>query len=151
MTGYGLAFPHNSKHKTRFNDMLLEYKENGDLERLSRWPGGHYLKTVMIKCWQVLASRCVQAKHAGEESQRAPLHRSVPVCIPPSRSWYQHSSFHFIPRFSHAFLVIRDHILHLFAAAGAHLCPLRAPGDHQQPRHQQAQLLRYGQVRRVLL
>ena len=36
MTGYGLAFPHNSKHKTRFNDMLLEYKENGDLERLSR-------------------------------------------------------------------------------------------------------------------
>ena len=37
MTGYGLAFPHNSKHKTRFNDMLLEYRENGDLERLSRY------------------------------------------------------------------------------------------------------------------
>ena len=37
MTGYGLAFPHNSKHKTKFNDMLLEYKENGDLERLSRY------------------------------------------------------------------------------------------------------------------
>ena len=26
MTGYGLAFPHNSKHRARFNDMLLEYK-----------------------------------------------------------------------------------------------------------------------------
>lgn len=37
MTGYGLAFPLNSKHKARFNDMLLEYKENGDLERLSRY------------------------------------------------------------------------------------------------------------------
>ena len=36
MTGYGLAFPHNSKHATRFNDKLLDYKVNGDLERLSR-------------------------------------------------------------------------------------------------------------------
>ena len=44
MTGYGLAFPHNSKHKTRFNDMLLEYKENGDLERLSRWPAEYVFK-----------------------------------------------------------------------------------------------------------
>lgn len=37
MTGYGLAFPLNSKHKNKFNEMLLEYRENGDLERLSRY------------------------------------------------------------------------------------------------------------------
>ena len=37
MTGYGLAFPTNSKQKDKFNDMLLEYRENGDLERLSRY------------------------------------------------------------------------------------------------------------------
>ena len=37
MTGYGLAFPLNSKHKSKFNEMLLEYRENGDLERLSRY------------------------------------------------------------------------------------------------------------------
>ena len=36
MTGYGLAFPQNSKFKTMFNEMLLEYRENGDLERLGR-------------------------------------------------------------------------------------------------------------------
>ena len=37
MTGYGLAFPHNSKHRSKFNEQLLEYRENGDLERLSRY------------------------------------------------------------------------------------------------------------------
>ena len=37
MTGYGLAFPVNSKHRSKFNEMLLEYRENGDLERLSRY------------------------------------------------------------------------------------------------------------------
>ena len=37
MTGYGLAFPHNSKHRSKFNSQLLEYRENGDLERLSRY------------------------------------------------------------------------------------------------------------------
>ena len=67
MTGYGLAFPHNSKHKTRFNDMLLEYKENGDLERLSRWAAEYSLKFSSTD-FKILASRCVQAKHAGEES-----------------------------------------------------------------------------------
>ena len=36
MTGYGLAFPQNSKYKIMFNEMLLEYRENGDLERLGR-------------------------------------------------------------------------------------------------------------------
>ena len=36
MTGYGLAFPLNSKYKNKFNEMLLEYRENGDLERLGR-------------------------------------------------------------------------------------------------------------------
>ena len=37
MTGYGLAFPVNSKQRNKFNEMLLEYRENGDLERLSRY------------------------------------------------------------------------------------------------------------------
>jgi hypothetical protein len=37
MTGYGLAFPTNSKYKSKFNEKLLEYRENGDLERLGRF------------------------------------------------------------------------------------------------------------------
>ena len=36
MTGFGLAVPLNSKQKSKFNEMLLEYRENGDLERLGR-------------------------------------------------------------------------------------------------------------------
>ena len=30
MTGYGLAFPLNSKHKAKFNEKLLEYRFNGN-------------------------------------------------------------------------------------------------------------------------
>ena len=30
MTGYGLAFPLNSKHKAKFNEKLLEYRFNHD-------------------------------------------------------------------------------------------------------------------------
>jgi len=37
MTGYGLAFPLHSKYKAKFNEKLLEYRENGDLERLGRF------------------------------------------------------------------------------------------------------------------
>lgn len=36
-TGYGLAFPRNSKYLPQFNKYLMEYKENGDLERLRRF------------------------------------------------------------------------------------------------------------------
>ncbi|XP_060534874.1 glutamate receptor ionotropic, NMDA 2B [Cylas formicarius] len=37
MTGYGLAFPRNSKYLKMFNRRLLDFRENGDLERLRRY------------------------------------------------------------------------------------------------------------------
>ncbi|XP_043290042.1 glutamate receptor ionotropic, NMDA 2B isoform X2 [Venturia canescens] len=37
MTGYGLAFARNSKYLPMFNKRLLDYRENGDLERLRRY------------------------------------------------------------------------------------------------------------------
>ncbi|KAK4877551.1 hypothetical protein RN001_010057 [Aquatica leii] len=36
-TGYGLAFPRNSKYLKMFNKRLLDFRENGDLERLRRY------------------------------------------------------------------------------------------------------------------
>jgi ionotropic glutamate receptor NMDA 2B len=37
MTGYGLAFSRNSKYVGMFNKRLLEFRANGDLERLRRY------------------------------------------------------------------------------------------------------------------
>jgi len=37
MTGYGVAFPRNSKYFTSFNKKIMDYSENGDLERLRRF------------------------------------------------------------------------------------------------------------------
>ena len=37
MTGYGLAFSRNSKYVAMFNKRLLEFRANGDLERLRRY------------------------------------------------------------------------------------------------------------------
>ncbi|CAH0546708.1 unnamed protein product [Brassicogethes aeneus] len=37
MTGYGLAFPRNSKYIKMFNKRMLDFRENGDLERLRRY------------------------------------------------------------------------------------------------------------------
>ncbi|CAH1110304.1 unnamed protein product [Psylliodes chrysocephalus] len=37
MTGYGMAFPRNSKYLKMFNKRLLDFRENGDLERLRRY------------------------------------------------------------------------------------------------------------------
>ena len=37
MTGYGLAFPRNSKYVKMFNKKMLDFRENGDLERLRRY------------------------------------------------------------------------------------------------------------------
>lgn len=37
MTGYGIAFPRNSKYLKMFNKRLLDFRENGDLERLRRY------------------------------------------------------------------------------------------------------------------
>lgn len=36
-TGYGLAFSRNSKYVDMFNKRLLEFRANGDLERLRRY------------------------------------------------------------------------------------------------------------------
>ncbi|XP_065160773.1 glutamate receptor ionotropic, NMDA 2B-like isoform X2 [Atheta coriaria] len=52
MTGYGLAFPRNSKYIKMFNKKMLDFRENGDLERLRRYwmtgtckPGAREVKT----------------------------------------------------------------------------------------------------------
>ncbi|XP_023326378.1 glutamate receptor ionotropic, NMDA 2B isoform X2 [Eurytemora carolleeae] len=37
MTGYGVAFPRHSKHFPNFNKKVMDYSENGDLERLRRF------------------------------------------------------------------------------------------------------------------
>ena len=37
MTGYGVAFPKQSKWLPQFNEKLMSYRENGDLERLHRF------------------------------------------------------------------------------------------------------------------
>nr|XP_053626918.1 LOW QUALITY PROTEIN: glutamate receptor ionotropic, NMDA 2B-like [Cherax quadricarinatus] len=37
MSGYGLAFPRGSKYLTLFNNKLMSYKDNGDIERLQRF------------------------------------------------------------------------------------------------------------------
>ncbi|XP_067004151.1 glutamate receptor ionotropic, NMDA 2B [Anabrus simplex] len=37
MTGYGIAFSRNSKYVQMFNKRLLDFRENGDLERLRRY------------------------------------------------------------------------------------------------------------------
>eukprot|EP00095_Tigriopus_kingsejongensis_P007247 maker-scaffold852_size88784-snap-gene-0.15 protein:Tk07247 transcript:maker-scaffold852_size88784-snap-gene-0.15-mRNA-1 annotation:"Glutamate" len=36
-TGYGIGFPRNSKHFQSINNRIVEYEENGDLERLRRF------------------------------------------------------------------------------------------------------------------
>nr|APF30038.1 ionotropic glutamate receptor NMDA 2A [Homarus americanus] len=37
MTGYGIAFPRGSKHTSHFNEKLMSYKDNGDMERIQRF------------------------------------------------------------------------------------------------------------------
>lgn len=37
MTGYGVAFPKGSKWIPHFNEYLMKYRENGDLERMQRF------------------------------------------------------------------------------------------------------------------
>ncbi|XP_043229928.1 glutamate receptor ionotropic, NMDA 2B-like [Amphibalanus amphitrite] len=37
MTGYGVGFPRNSKHIDAFNERIMHYRQNGDLERLHRF------------------------------------------------------------------------------------------------------------------
>jgi hypothetical protein len=37
MTGYGVGFPKGSKWIDSFNNYLMRYRENGDLERMQRF------------------------------------------------------------------------------------------------------------------
>jgi len=37
MTGYGVGFPKGSDWITSFNEQLMRYRENGDLERMQRF------------------------------------------------------------------------------------------------------------------
>lgn len=44
MTGYGVGFPKGSKWIPAFNEFLMRYRENGDLERMQRfWFTGTYV------------------------------------------------------------------------------------------------------------
>ena len=36
MTGYGVAFPRNSKYFTSFNKKIMDYSENGNKDRLKK-------------------------------------------------------------------------------------------------------------------
>ena len=36
-TGYGVGFPKNSMWIPKFNEYLMRYRENGDLERMQRF------------------------------------------------------------------------------------------------------------------
>ena len=71
MTGYGLAFPLNSKYKNKFNEQLLEYRENGDLERLGRsemWCKSHisYLSYICRYWLHGVCKPNMQEKRASE-------------------------------------------------------------------------------------
>ncbi|XP_065211910.1 glutamate receptor ionotropic, NMDA 2B isoform X2 [Planococcus citri] len=57
-TGYGLAFARNSKYLNMFNQKLLEFRENGDLERLRRY-------------W--MTGSCKPDKHQHTQSSSDPL------------------------------------------------------------------------------
>ena len=76
MTGYGLAFPHNSKHRDKFNSLLLEYRFSVQYSLQyahQYWAGqGEWGAGA---AGSLLAPRGLQAQHAGEEGQRATLHR----------------------------------------------------------------------------
>lgn len=57
MTGYGLAFSRNSKYRQMFNKRLLDFRENGDLERLRRYwmtgtckPGKYLYYSIFDTC-----------------------------------------------------------------------------------------------------
>jgi hypothetical protein len=52
MTGYGIGFPKASKWIPLFNEHLMVYRENGDLERLQKfWFTGWVAVTRRVFFW----------------------------------------------------------------------------------------------------
>ena len=86
MTGYGVAFPKQSKWLPLFNEALMSYREHGDLERLHRSEHG---------TWDMGQQRDDNTQHAGS-GLRAPASqgrgRSRAASRWPSRSSCPHSS-----------------------------------------------------------
>ena len=90
MTGYGVAFPKQSKWLPLFNEALMSYREHGDLERLHRSEHG----TWDIPCndhnnmtahnMQVLVYGRLQARREEEVEQQAAGPRAVHVRILPA-------------------------------------------------------------------
>lgn len=53
MTGYGIAFPRTSKYLEMFNKKMLDFRENGDLERLRRyWMTGSCKPGMIHFCYE---------------------------------------------------------------------------------------------------
>ncbi|CAB4065895.1 GRIN2B [Lepeophtheirus salmonis] len=60
MTGYAAAFPRNSKHFQSFNRKIIEYSENGDLERLRQQFLSAFL---LLLCGIALAAGLMGLEH----------------------------------------------------------------------------------------
>ena len=99
MTGYGVAFPKQSKWLPLFNEALMSYREHGDLERLHR--SGHGTWDMVLGTWhmgqmghvnndmtthnmQVLVYGRLQARREEEVEQQAAGPRAVHVRLLPA-------------------------------------------------------------------
>ena len=83
MTGYGVAFPKQSKWLPLFNEALMSYREHGDLERLHRSEHGTW-DEMTTHNMQVLVYWRLQARGEEEVEQQAAGPRAVHVRILPA-------------------------------------------------------------------